>query len=517
MRQSHMLSSSNLLSIKTLRSLACGITLAAGLAFVAGCESKSWLDPSEMGRYEHDPLQLRILDELEPGSEAPDDQFASAQDPRPEDLVATPQDYVISPNDVLSITIADLVSTGLETVRTVRVSDSGTISLPLLPNPVPAAGRTEHELQQEVVQAYIDANILVDRPQVSVQVAEARGRTYKILGAVARPNTYLILQSDYRLLDALVDAGDITSLGIENIYIVRKPIRGGPPPAPPVNGGNQPGAAPGRDPLAPQSRANTPMTVKPVAMLQQTPQAERGPRTGSESEGRYVIIDGKSVLVGNQGTAVNQGAEGAAAAQPEAAQQDNVQVAPAPFDPADAQPAAAQQAPRGGDFAFNEPTTGTDARIIRVPWEPLKNGELRYNIVVRPQDLIIVPQPELGIYYMGGHVANPGAYNIVPGNKVTLMDAVISARMLDQLAIPERTDIIRRTGPDRYMFVRVDLAKIFAGQQPDIYLKDNDKVMVGTNAVAPFLAAFRNAFRVTYGFGFLYDRNFAPAREFEGQ
>jgi protein involved in polysaccharide export with SLBB domain len=405
---------------------------------------------------------------------------------------------------MLSVTIADLVSTGLETIRTVRVSDSGTISLPLLPNPIPAAGRTEHQLQQEVVQAYIDAKILVDRPQVSVQVAEARGRTYKILGAVARPNTYLILQSDYRLLDALVDAGDVTALGVENIYVVRKPARAGIPSNPPA-GREQPDTGPARDPLAPQSRANMPLSVKPVALLQQTPETNRPPQTGSEAEGRYIMVDGKPVLVGNQGTVIN--------AQAQAAQPD----APEP----DARPAAAQQAPQAqpqeGGFAFNEPTTGSDNRIIEIPWEELKNGELRYNIVVRPQDLIIVPQPQMGIYYMGGHVANPGAYNIVPGNKVTLMDAVISARMLDQLAIPERTDIIRRTGPDRYMYVRVDLAKIFAGEQPDIYLKDNDKVMVGTNAVAPFLAAFRNAFRVTYGFGFLYDRNFAPAREFEGQ
>jgi len=33
--------------------------------------------------------------------------------------------------------------------------------------------------------------------------------------------------------------------------------------------------------------------------------------------------------------------------------------------------------------------------------------------------------------------------------------------------------------------------------------------MVGTNAAAPFISAFRNAFRITYGFGFLYDRNYA--------
>ncbi|MEM6315332.1 MAG: hypothetical protein AAF743_14670, partial [Planctomycetota bacterium] len=56
---------------------------------------------------------------------------------------------------------------------------------------------------------------------------------------------------------------------------------------------------------------------------------------------------------------------------------------------------------------------------------------------------------------------------------------------------------------------RIDLAKIFAGQEPDIYLMPNDEIRVGTNALAPFIAAARNAFRITYGFGFLYDRNYA--------
>jgi len=56
----------------------------------------------------------------------------------------------------------------------------------------------------------------------------------------------------------------------------------------------------------------------------------------------------------------------------------------------------------------------------------------------------------------------------------------------------------------------VNLPKIFAGEQPDVFLRPYDTVNVGTNAVAPFLAAIRGAFRLTYGFGFIYDRNFSP-------
>ena len=106
------------------------------------------------------------------------------------------------------------------------------------------------------------------------------------------------------------------------------------------------------------------------------------------------------------------------------------------------------------------------------------------------------------------HVQRVGVYSLT-ARKITLKQAVIGAGMLDQLAIPQRTQIVRRLpGLDQEVFTSVDLAKIFAGESPDIYLKPDDEVMVGTNFVAPFIAAVRNGFRITYGFGFLYDRNY---------
>jgi hypothetical protein len=38
-------------------------------------------------------------------------------------------------------------------------------------------------------------------------------------------------------------------------------------------------------------------------------------------------------------------------------------------------------------------------------------------------------------------------------------------------------------------------------------------IEVGTSVRAPFWAVVRNAFRMTYGFGFVYDRNFADPLE----
>jgi 5-formyltetrahydrofolate cyclo-ligase len=75
--------------------------------------------------------------------------------------------------------------------------------------------------------------------------------------------------------------------------------------------------------------------------------------------------------------------------------------------------------------------------------------------------------------------------------------------------VPWRTQVIRRIqGEDKQIFATVDLTKIFNGEEPDLYLKKDDKVIVGTQFWAPFLAALRNGFRITYGFGFLYDRNY---------
>jgi polysaccharide biosynthesis/export protein len=101
-----------------------------------------------------------------------------------------------------------------------------------------------------------------------------------------------------------------------------------------------------------------------------------------------------------------------------------------------------------------------------------------------------------------------GVYSLT-ARKITLKQAIVSAGMFDQIAVPAQTDVIRRVQGDKEIFVQVDLDKVFEGSQPDVFLKPNDVVQVGTSWWAPFAAAVRGGFRFTYGFGFLYDRNFA--------
>ncbi|MCL2645497.1 MAG: polysaccharide biosynthesis/export family protein [Phycisphaerales bacterium] len=150
----------------------------------------------------------------------------------------------------------------------------------------------------------------------------------------------------------------------------------------------------------------------------------------------------------------------------------------------------------------------TTQRVIRIPVAQLRAGEARYNIIIRPGDVINVPTIEPGEFYMMGHVNRPGSYSLT-GRKITLRQAIAAAGNLDSLAIPRRCELIRRIGTNQEAIVQVNLQSIFDGEQADIFLKPYDVVNVGTDAIAPFLAVTRNAYRLSYGFGFVFDRNYA--------
>jgi protein involved in polysaccharide export with SLBB domain len=145
--------------------------------------------------------------------------------------------------------------------------------------------------------------------------------------------------------------------------------------------------------------------------------------------------------------------------------------------------------------------------VIKIPLDALRSGDPRYNIIIRPGDVIFVQAAETGYFYVMGHVQKPGVYTLT-GQQITLRQAVAAAGNLDALAIPRRAELIRRLGSNQEVIVLVNLQKIFDGDQPDIFLKKNDTLNIGTDALATFLAVTRNAYRASYGFGFVYDRNF---------
>ena len=147
-------------------------------------------------------------------------------------------------------------------------------------------------------------------------------------------------------------------------------------------------------------------------------------------------------------------------------------------------------------------------RIIRVDYARLVQGDSMQNLVIRPGDRIYVEVPPQGFVYIDGEINRRGVYTLPVQGELTLSRLVASAGGFSQIAIPERVDLTRRVGSNREATIRLDLAAIRNRTQPDVLIKPDDLVIIGTNWVAFPLAVVHSGFRVTYGFGFLLDRNF---------
>ena len=242
--------------ITRLRKPVLGLCAALIAALVLpGCytdpNEDRWGDgfiaPQEMMRLQHQPLMKEILSSLSSGYDEPNEEFPDARDVIAADLDVNAADYVIGRNDLLQITLTD-VTPGVETAKTSRVSESGNVSLPLI-GQLQASGLTEAQLERAIQQKYQDQGI-VKNATVSVTVLEARQRTFQIRGAVMRPGQYAIVQADFRMIDALVLAGDVTVPSIEFAYVIRPPANKAAtsqpttqpttaePATPPTGGGN---------------------------------------------------------------------------------------------------------------------------------------------------------------------------------------------------------------------------------------------------------------------------------------
>jgi protein involved in polysaccharide export with SLBB domain len=147
-------------------------------------------------------------------------------------------------------------------------------------------------------------------------------------------------------------------------------------------------------------------------------------------------------------------------------------------------------------------------RLIRIPADKLMSGDPRYNIVIKPGDSIFVPVDIVGEFCIMGNVNRTG-YIPLTGRPMTLKQAIAAAGGLGPLAWPKKCEVVRRIGRKKEEIVMVDLDKIASGEQPDFFIKPHDLINVGTHATSRWRAILRNAFRATYGFGFVYDRNFA--------
>lgn len=469
------------------------ILLLAGLSVgIGGCETDSFIDPGEVGRFELVPTIVPILDRLnvvEGGDAANPNPYSAVT---AEDLQSEASSYRMGPGDGVDVKIQDLIELQREEKFERLIDDRGFIELPKL-GPVFISGQTGDEASQTIARALKNKRILTE-PIVDVNAIQRRRQTYNIMGGVLNPGSYNIPRPDYRLLEAMSNGGRFSE-NVQWVYVIRTVAL--------TNPGS--GATP-MPVAAPQRPMDAPGSAAPAAPAHKESVIDLIDSLGKPEE--------KPPATGNPGAFAQPSDEGTAKQMP-VIDIDTAGKQPAPSTTGQ-QPASEWQFVDGqwvkgapGPSTTGDPSVGVlSQRVIQIPMQALLNGAAQYNVIVRPGDTIRVQSLAEGIVYVHGNVNRPGVYNLPQTGKMTIIRAIASASDLNDIGIPERVDITRYIGPERQATVRVNYRAIVEGTQPDIVLRDGDVINVGTNFWAFPLSVIRNGFRANYGFSFTLDRNF---------
>ena len=537
----------------------------ASLVFLAsGCDYDSWMDPSRTGYFEHTPTSIPILRKIDV-IEVEQDAFATEIGaPVAADLIPGNSEYIFASGDGIEVQINDLFQVDKAEQFRRTVDQSGKILLPIVGS-IEVAGKSQSELV-----GAIEAKLkpIIRDPRVDVTIVEGRAFTFTVDGQVRNSGVYALQRPDFDIEQAVALAGGANE-GARRIRIVRtlitsaddaaavdaQPAQGstpsaGPAPSVPAAGtvpatgpATVPGTAPGEssapsvddllkqiqppaataptEPSAPTpapAPASAPPAASPgalrspamvvdvdqleapkvaeTAVVQTVPDVQTPPTSVPATESRYVFDTQKQEWVYVSAGSAGPASPDVGLATPNSP--DGAITGPAAFA------SEARPLKKGKDFRL---PNGKRTRVILVDWAKLQQGDLTQNVLVRPGDKIHV-ESDIGVVYIDGEIARPGVYNLPPIGELTLSRLVSAAGGLGQIAIPQRVDLIRKIAPDREAAIRVNLAAIRNKAEPDIVMRADDHIIIGTNFFATPLAVIRNGFRMTYGFGFLIDRNF---------
>ena len=124
-------------------------------------------------------------------------------------------EYIIAPDDLLDIYVVDVP----ELSREYRVSPDGTITLPLLSEPVTAAGLSPIQLSS-VVAAKLRSAGMVTHAAVTVNVKASLGHSVAITGSVRSPQVFPIF-GETNLLTVLSQAGGLADDASDTALVTR--------------------------------------------------------------------------------------------------------------------------------------------------------------------------------------------------------------------------------------------------------------------------------------------------------
>ncbi len=525
-----------MLQHKSLRKTTVFLVILLAIP-LAGCHSilNAWLNVTELGSFTREStLEIRGSLSIQDTPRG----VRGATEPTADDLVPTAEEYRLVPGDAVNIFIFELRVRGQESAQQAVVDNRGMVNLPVI-GWFKAQGLTARELEDVVKDILADRDIIHDA-EVLVQFAAQRALTYTIFGneqlAVRLnrgPGVFPIPRPDFTLLDALSVAGGLSEL-VSEIYVFRKTDRDLAQQSAIAEIENrdvsrdESGKTPTEGviqepPPLPSVAMSSGLRPASAALLgvggQVAPddgEVRSAPPDGPEEDPESApdvqeIIDLMLADPATDTTEQSPEEEPATQATPHedaVESPEPIEVAPparwiflngeyvevAPESPVAAAPPAipTEERPIAPVIDWDEIAEERQAvRLIRVSPGGLRQGDPRYNLVVRPGDVIRLFSGDIGFYYMTGHVRRPGVFSFRSGATVTLKNAVAAAGGLDALGWPDRVTVYRRIA-DREQMIQVNLDRIYAGVEADFYLKKDDIVNFGTHPFAPFLIQIRN-------------------------
>ena len=546
-----------ILELPTLR-VRQNLALLVATFGLVGCNANSWMgDPGAQGYYKPTPTSIPILDRID----IIEDQITIPQYSKvtSADLMPSNLTYRINPGDTVDLRIYGLYQTNQHYPVTRRVDEGGNLRVPEIGD-VMVAGLTAQSAQDLITK---ELGKVVTHPSVQLNLMDHTGFRYTVYGEIARWGAFTLQDPDLRLVDVLALAGGVPQ-STQNIYIIRQ-LAMSDSVLPTWERNQEEGKKKNTDSPSiskPKDKSNNlnPSTPNIEDLINQldvgSKQEEPKEPTIPEDKDKPTVNDSNEsnpqidALIDQLDIGDNEEAP-AHTISPgiiQSSKQELIDVddivqprsaqASAPVAPVDVDALTSQAPTQTKDSAYiyvpesdswisvhtdsskkvavkekqNKPKkndTKMLERIIEIPWDLLKQGDSSYNVVVRPEDRIYVKGAPLGNLYIRGEITRPGVYDYPnTGEKITLSEFITSAGDLGPIAVPEKISLTRRLSDNTQATVTLNYAAIVQRTEPDIFLKPNDHISIGTNWGATPMAIIRNGFRATYGFGFLLDRNF---------
>jgi polysaccharide export outer membrane protein len=325
-------------------------------------------------------------------------------------------DYIIGNGDLLDLEVFDVK----ELSREVRVSQTGSIGIPLVPVRLHVGGLTEVQTEQKIAEV-LEANGLVTHPQVSVSVKERKSKPITVVGAVPHPMVY---QADrpVTILEVLAEAGGVANDAGDTVIVTRP---------------SQELSADSSEPPAIDPADPTPTTTP-----KESTQTGAAPVESAASSASNISSARKTTFPGPASTA----------------SPDAVANPPAP----------------------NEPPPLRNTITINLN-ELMESGDAVNNIILHAGDIVTVPHA--GIAYILGAVNKPGGYVMANDrSQMSALKILALSGGLSRTAKKDRAVIIRKDSQGQQHEVAVDLKKVLERTSEDVLLQPSDILYVPDSA-----------------------------------